>query len=395
MKPKNQLPPTSENDAKEKLIIYVYEYLIHSGAEAAADTFLKEINYEREIKILRNPDDGTGFLAGWWFVFWDLYCAAADKKPGQPEPSTEARAFHDYSRGAAPGMSPSCGPNTSPPGPPGFISGGGGPMMGVPRYPPGSHPNHQMRPGPMNVPGPRMQNMMPQGGPPPPPPQMIGGPPSQPPHPGPPMMGSPRYGPHSGHMTPGSSASGVPMGVEPGPSPGVNRMTPNHSGSPHPQQVGPPNSMPPMAGPMGGSHGGPPPQVQQMGGSGGPIQGMQSRNGQPPPQNWQGNFNVNSPVDQQFMMSGPPVSSSQQNDFGTMMMSDGGMMEVKGTNNNGPSNQPQDEYVMAGTYSQQGDQGEEGAQILKLKESLESSTNKDYNDTDQTGFMEYTEPQKW
>lgn len=391
MKPKNQLPPTSENDAKEKLIIYVYEYLINSGAENAANTFLKEINYVGE--ILRNPDDRTGFLAGWWFVFWDLYCAAADKKPGQPEPSTEARAFHDFSRGAAPGMSPSCAPNTSPPGPPGFMPGGPGPMMGGVRYG-APHSNHPMRPGPMNGPGPRMQNMMPQGGPPPPPPQMVGGPPAQPPHSGPPMMGSPRYGPHPGHMTPGSSSSTVPMGgPDPGPSPGVNRMTPNHTGSPHPQQVGPPNGMPPMSGQMGGPHGGPPPQ---MGSSGGPIQGMQPRNGQPP-HNWQGNFSVNSPVDQQFMMSGPPVSSSQQGDFGTMMMGDGGMMEVKGTNNNGPPNQPQDEYVMPGPYGQQTDQGEDGAQILKLKESLENNTNNDYKDTDPTSYnsMEYQEPKNW
>lgn len=404
MKPKNQAPITSENDAKEKLIIYVYEYLCNSGAKNAAGMFLEEINYDREIQS--NPLDTTGFLASWWCVFWDLYCAAPEKKiPNQPEPSNDARAFHEFHRGAA-GISPgSCGHNTSPPGPPNFMPGaGGGPMMGgggPPRYG-APHPNHHARGGPMNV-GPRMQNMIPQGGPPhPPPPQMIGPShpppqmigPSHPPHAGP-MLGSPRYGPHPGHMTPGSSGSNGPIGSEPGPSPGVNRMTPNHSGSPHPQHVGPTNGMCPMGGPPGGPHGGPPPhppQVQPMG----QVQGMQQRGA--PPQNWQGNFNVNSPAEQQFIMSGPPVSSSQQADFGSMMMSDGGMMEVKGSNNNnGPPNQPQDDYVIPGAYGQQTEQSDDGTQIMKLKESLESNSSKEYSDGDQTGFgMDFPESQaKW
>lgn len=392
MKPKSQAPITSENEAKEKLIIYVYEYLCNSGAHKAASMFLEEIHYEREIHS--NPQDNTGFLANWWCVFWDLYCAAPEKKiPNQPEPSNDARAFHEFNMRSNPGISSSCGHNTSPPGPPGFMPGGG-PGSGVmmsnappPRYA-GPHTNHQMRGGPGNV-GPRMQGMMPQGAPPPPPPQMVGGPPPHPPHPGPPMMGSPRYAPHPGHMNPGSSGGGGPMGSEPGPSPSMNRMTPNHTGSPHPQQVGPPNGMGPMGGPHGGPHP-PPPQVQQMG----PVQGMQQRSG--PHQNWQGNFNMNSPAEQQFMMSGPPVSSSQQNDFGSMIMGDGGMMEVKGSNNNGPPQQ-QDDYVIPGTYGQPPEQGEDGAQIMKLKESLESNSSKDYSDGDQTGFgMDFPESQaKW
>lgn len=376
MKAKNQQPMTSEIDAKEKLIVYVYEYLNHSGAKRAAQTFIDEIAYEKDIQI--NQAEGPGFLVNWWCVFWDLYCAAPEKR-NQPEPSSEARAFHDYNMRAV--MSPSCA-QTSPPqqGPP-FMGGGGPPggMMGggPARYGPHSG---QLRGGPVNV-GPRMQNMV-QGGPPPPPPPQMGGPP-HPPHPSMMGAGSPRYAPHPGHMTPGSSTSSGPMGLEPGPSPGINRMTPNHSGSPHPQ-VGPPNGMAPMAGP-------PPNQPMSQGG---PIQPMQQRGG--PPQGWQGNFNVNSPADQQCFMPGPPVPTSQQGEFGGMMMNDGGMMDVKSAgNNNGGPNQQQDEYVMPNAYGQ-GDQGEAGPEIMKLKESLENNT-KEYNDGDQSGFgLEFTEPQaKW
>lgn len=376
MKPKNQPPISSEIDAKEKLIVYVYEYLINSGAKRAAQTFIEDIQYEKDIQI--NPE-GPGFLASWWCVFWDLYCAAPDKR-NQPEPSNEARAWSEYNmRGV---MSPSCA-QTSPPQPgPTFIGpGGGGPMMG-PRYAP--HPG-QMRAGPpMNV-GPRMQTIV-QG----PPPQM-GGPHG--PHPSMLNTGSPRYVQHPGHMTPNSSASSGPMGSEPGPSPGVNRMTPNHSASPHPQ-VGLSNSMGPIApGPAVGPHGGPSPRQQ-----GGPVQPMQQRGG-PPPQGWQGNFSVNSPAEQQCFMSGPAVSTQgQPGEFGGMMMSDGGMMDVNsGGSNSGPSSQQQDEYVMPSAYGQQTDQGEAGQDILKLKESLENNT-KEYNDNDQSGFnMDYPHPesQKW
>lgn len=364
MKGKNQ-PASNELEAKEKLIVYVYDYLNASNAKGAAKLFLEEINYNNNIQI---NQDGPGFLVDWWCVFWDLYSAASDKRTGA-EPSSEARVFHDYNMRTV--MSPSC-PRTSPPqSGPQFMGGRG--MMPDTRY-------VSMRGGaPVNV-GPRMQGGM-GGGVQGMPPQM-GVVPHGPPH-GPPMMGaaSPRYVPHPGHMTPGSSASSGPMGPEPGPSPGMNRMTPNHSASPHTQIVGPPNGMGgPMGGPPGGPHVGPPP-VQTMGPQGGPVQGMQPRG--VPPQNWQNNFNVNSPADpQQCFMPGPPVSQGQQGEFGGMMMSDGGMMDVKPANNNGPPNQQQDEYVM---YGQQSDQGEAGPEIMKLKESLENNT-KEYNDNDQTGF---------
>lgn len=374
MKAKNQQIISSEADAKEKLIVYVYEYLTLAGAKQAARVFREEIGYPKDIQI--SQTESPGFLMNWWCVFWDLYCAAPERR-GQIEPSNEARVFHDYNSNMRTVMSPSVN-QTSPPGqggPPFMV--GGGPMMGGPRYPP-PHVG-QLRGGPINM-GPRM-------------PPMGQGPP--PPHP--PMMGSasPRYAPHPGHMTPGSSASSGPMVPEPGPSPGINRMTPNHSGSPHPQ-AGPPNGMSPMGGPPGGPHGGMPPG-QQMG-PGGPMQPMQQRVGPAPPpiQNWQGNFNVNSPADHQCFMPGPP-NGQHGDQFGAMMMSDGSMMDVKPPGNNGgASNQQQDEYVMPGAYGQQGDQGEAGAEILKLKETLESET-KEYNEGDQTGFsLDFPDSQnKW
>lgn len=380
MKAKNQAPISSEIDAKEKLIVYVYEYLSHSGAKRAAQAFLEDIQYEKEIQY--NPMEGPGFLVNWWCVFWDLYCAAPEKR-NQPEPSSDARAFHEYNMRSV--MSPH---QTSPPqaGPP--FMGAGGPMpMAGPRYGlPPPHPGGPMRggPPPMGVgPPPRMQAMSQ----PLQPPQMGAPPHGPPPPPHPSMMssaGSPRYAPHPGHMTPGSSASSVgPMGPEPGPSPGLaNRMTPNHSSSPHPQ-VGGPGGMPPMAGPPGQ------PQMSQ----GGPP--MQQRGGMPPQSagGWQGNqFNVNSPADQQCFMPGPGGPPGQQGDFGMIMNDNSGMMEVKSApNNSAPQNQ-QDEYVMPGAYGQQADQSDSGSEIMKLKESLESNT----NEGDQQGFMDFPESQnKW
>lgn len=381
-------PLTSEIEAKDKLVIYVYEYLTFTGATKAAAMFKNEINYGKDIQI--NESDRPGFLLNWWCVFWDLYCAAPERR-NTVDASIDARTFHDYNNPSMRTvMSPSLN-QTSPPGPP--FMGAGGPMMGGPRYgPPHGGP---LRGGPMNV-GSRIPPMN-QGGPPPPP--HMGGPPPHP-HPHPQMMGaaSPRYAPHPGHMTPGSSASSGPMAPEPGPSPGVNRMTPNHSGSPHPQAV-PPNGMGPMSGPPGppgGPHAGPHgvPQPGQPMGQGGPMQPMQQRGG--PPQGWQGNFNVNSPADQQCFMPGPPVpAGGQQGDqFGGMMMNDGGMMDVKPPgNDSGAPNQQQDEYVMPNAYGQQDDQGEAGVEIMKLKETLQSNT----NGGDQSGFgMDFPESQnKW
>uniref|UniRef100_A0A8C9TNB1 Single stranded DNA binding protein 2a n=1 Tax=Scleropages formosus TaxID=113540 RepID=A0A8C9TNB1_SCLFO len=114
----NHVP--SDSQAREKLALYVYEYLLHVGAQKSAQTFLSEIRWEKNITLGEPP----GFLHSWWCVFWDLYCAAPERRE-TCEHSSEAKAFHDYSAAAAP--SPVLG--NIPPGdgmpvgpvPPGFF----------------------------------------------------------------------------------------------------------------------------------------------------------------------------------------------------------------------------------------------------------------------------------
>ncbi|XP_055319738.1 single-stranded DNA-binding protein 3 isoform X6 [Sitodiplosis mosellana] len=89
-KSKNSSVP-SDAQAREKLALYVYEYLLHVGAQKAAQTFLSEIRWEKNITLGEPP----GFLHSWWCVFWDLYCAAPERRE-QCDHSSEAKAFHDY-----------------------------------------------------------------------------------------------------------------------------------------------------------------------------------------------------------------------------------------------------------------------------------------------------------
>jgi len=81
----------SDAQAREKLALYVYEYLLHVGAQKSAQTFLSEIRWEKNITLGEPP----GFLHSWWCVFWDLYCAAPERRD-TCEHSSEAKAFHDY-----------------------------------------------------------------------------------------------------------------------------------------------------------------------------------------------------------------------------------------------------------------------------------------------------------
>ncbi|XP_074060864.1 single-stranded DNA-binding protein 4 isoform X2 [Macrotis lagotis] len=135
----------SDSQAREKLALYVYEYLLHVGAQKSAQTFLSEIRWEKNITLGEPP----GFLHSWWCVFWDLYCAAPDRRE-TCEHSSEAKAFHDYSAAAAPspvmgGMAPSDGM----PMPAGFFQ----PFMS-PRYPGGPRPSLRMpSQPPVGVPG--------------------------------------------------------------------------------------------------------------------------------------------------------------------------------------------------------------------------------------------------
>uniref|UniRef100_A0A665TFQ7 Si:ch211-130m23.3 n=1 Tax=Echeneis naucrates TaxID=173247 RepID=A0A665TFQ7_ECHNA len=112
--------PQARGRGVSQLALYVYEYLLHVGAQKSAQTFLSEIRWEKNITLGEPP----GFLHSWWCVFWDLYCAAPERRD-TCEHSSEAKAFHDYSAAAAP--SPVLG--NLPPGegmpvgpvPPGFF----------------------------------------------------------------------------------------------------------------------------------------------------------------------------------------------------------------------------------------------------------------------------------
>lgn len=393
MKAKNQQPITSELDAKEKLIVYVYEYLVHSGAKTAASTFKETIGYSKEIKINESP----GFLVDWWCVFWDLYCAAPDRRMALPEPSAEARAFHDYR------VTP-ISPSITHPSPP-------------------QHPSQQPH-APQFMGGPRGYGP-PPGGPHPrgPPPRMQGGPPPHPQHQVPPHAGagfmpsgSPRYTQHPPgppqqpppHMNQGPGGPMFGPGPDQmGPSPGLNRMTPG--GGP-PQQVvgGPPQGGPPQMVGMSGQPqiiGGPP--VSQ----GGPLVPPQMNSMQPPPRNgsqgssqggggsnangWpQGNVNygnVNSPANQPCYTPTGPGSNQGPNQGGgpTMtMMTDAGMMEVKSSPVNGagePSTPHPDEYVMPVPFGQDTSDQCDSAEILKIKQSMQEDSSKIF-DKDQTDF---------
>ncbi|XP_051867422.1 single-stranded DNA-binding protein 3 isoform X5 [Pristis pectinata] len=140
----------SDGQAREKLALYVYEYLLHVGAQKSAQTFLSEIRWEKNITLGEPP----GFLHSWWCVFWDLYCAAPERRD-TCEHSSEAKAFHDYSAAAAP--SPVLGnipPSDGIPGgpiPPGFFqpfmspryAGGPRPPIRMGSQPPGGVPGAQ------------------------------------------------------------------------------------------------------------------------------------------------------------------------------------------------------------------------------------------------------------
>uniref|UniRef100_A0A672KWX7 Single-stranded DNA-binding protein 3-like n=1 Tax=Sinocyclocheilus grahami TaxID=75366 RepID=A0A672KWX7_SINGR len=140
----------SDGQAREKLALYVYEYLLHIGAQKSAQTFLSEIRWEKNITL----GDPPGFLHSWWCVFWDLYCAAPERRD-TCEHSSEAKAFHDYSAAAAP--SPVLGnmpPGDGMPGgpmPPGFFQpfmsprfgGGPRPPIRMVNQPPGGVPTAQ------------------------------------------------------------------------------------------------------------------------------------------------------------------------------------------------------------------------------------------------------------
>uniref|UniRef100_A0A668A855 Single stranded DNA binding protein 4 n=1 Tax=Myripristis murdjan TaxID=586833 RepID=A0A668A855_9TELE len=243
----------SDSQAREKLALYVYEYLLHVGAQKSAQTFLSEIRWEKNITLGEPP----GFLHSWWCVFWDLYCAAPDRRE-TCEHSSEAKAFHDYSAAAAP--SPVMGnmpPNDAMPGgpmPPGFFQpfmsprypGGPRPSLRMPNQPPGGIPGSQpllpnsldpTRPqghpnmgGPMRMNPPRGMAMGPQV-------RHTLGPPGGGGPPGTPIMPSPGDSTNSSEniytmmnpIGPGGNRPNFPMGPGPdGPMGAMGAMEPHH-----------------------------------------------------------------------------------------------------------------------------------------------------------------------
>uniref|UniRef100_A0A6Q2Z312 LisH domain-containing protein n=1 Tax=Esox lucius TaxID=8010 RepID=A0A6Q2Z312_ESOLU len=125
----------------DKLALYVYEYLLHVGAQKSAQTFLSEIRWEKNITLGEPP----GFLHSWWCVFWDLYCAAPDRRE-TCEHSSEAKAFHDYRDGRA----------RSPPWPSEPHCFTHLPPSSLLKGPPGSQPSPHAQPPPHNPSNPMM-----------------------------------------------------------------------------------------------------------------------------------------------------------------------------------------------------------------------------------------------
>ncbi|XP_064353694.1 single-stranded DNA-binding protein 4 isoform X2 [Dromaius novaehollandiae] len=229
----------SDGQAREKLALYVYEYLLHVGAQKSAQTFLSEIRWEKNITLGEPP----GFLHSWWCVFWDLYCAAPDRRE-TCEHSSEAKAFHDYSAAAAPSpvmgtMPPSEGLPAGPV-PPAFFQG-----------PPGSQPSPHAQPPPHNPSAPMM------------------GPHSQP-------FMSPRYpgGPRPALRMPNQPPVGVP-----GSQPLLpNAMDPGARSQGHPNMGGPMQRMNPPRGMAAMA-----PQVSRGGHWGGDAQALAPPAHPPPP----------------------------------------------------------------------------------------------------------------
>jgi len=364
----------SDGQAREKLALYVYEYLLHVGAQKAAQTFLNEIRWEKNITLGEPP----GFLHSWWCVFWDLYCAAPERRE-TCDHSSEAKAFHDY----------------------GFVNSGYG-SNGIPHNSPlrPSPPNHSPgTPGPpMMGPGPGFPPMGPRyGGPPRGPPGMmrpIMGPGGEPfnGHPGDgdffPMQGPPGMGPRMtpprgpggpmGPMGPGGPMYGPMRGPPPGgPMPPMSSMGP---GGPRPPW--PPSSMSPYG---GGSPGyvGPPP-----GGPGTPI--MPSPG--PGPDN-----------DPLYMMKNVPSSLPGPGDSGGMTPGPGNnntgdngvngdtlenMKQSPGTAPNTPrdagaGSEPPMDFNMT-NFAPPGNSNESEA-ILKIKESMQEEAKRFEKDSDGGG----------
>ncbi|XP_055698153.1 single-stranded DNA-binding protein 3 isoform X2 [Phlebotomus papatasi] len=420
-KSKNSTVP-SDAQAREKLALYVYEYLLHVGAQKAAQTFLSEIRWEKNITLGEPP----GFLHSWWCVFWDLYCAAPERRD-QCDHSSEAKAFHDYgfvsSGYGVNGIAHNTGPAPSPLGqlPPNDGMPGGPmapnffpvntdkilylqPFMGAPRYPSGPRPGVRMPQGIGNdFNGPPGQPMMPnnmdpsrqgeagefvawQGGPP-----GIG--------PMNPRMNPPR-GPGMGPMGPGSYG---PTGIRGPPPPNSTLGGPGGPGLPPGMGIagGRPQWQPNTSTTMSysssspGTYGGPP-------GSGPPGPGTPIM---PSPQD-----SSNSGGENMYTLMKPVPSGNMGGEFPMGGGPDGGQMGPMGPSsmgpvlngdgldgmknspaNGGPGTPREDSGSGMGDYNLGAFAGPgentESAAILKIKESMQEEAKRFEKDSDHPDYF--------
>ncbi|XP_039762387.1 single-stranded DNA-binding protein 3 isoform X2 [Pararge aegeria] len=366
----------SDAQAREKLALYVYEYLLHVGAQKAAQTFLSEIRWEKNITLGEPP----GFLHSWWCVFWDLYCAAPERRD-TCEHSSEAKAFHDYgfvnSGYGVNGIGHNAGP-----APPNDGMGGGG-------MPPGFFPNSSLRPSPP-APHPGSQPS-PHG----PQPQLMG---TGQPFIGPWYAGGPRSavrmgmgndfnGPPGQGMMGNSLERGAGGGMLGGPRmtpprPGMGPMSPGAYAAgmrgPPPQAPGmPPMGMGPRgawAGGSGGAGGGSAP-LNYSGGSPGAYGAPPGSNGPPGPPT-------------------PIMPSPQDSSNSGLGGVDGMKSSPGGVGGGGPGTPREDSGSGMGDYNLSfggpgGDQNDqtESAAILKIKESMQEEAKRFEKDPDHPDYF--------
>lgn len=379
-----------------------------------------------------------GFLHSWWCVFWDLYCAAPERRD-TCEHSSEAKAFHDYgfvnSGYGVNGINHNAGPAPSPLGqmPPGEMPGG--PM------PPGFFPNTNMRPSPPTHPS---SQPSPHPQPPPPHAQMMG---NQPymgprgygpggPRPGPgvcmPNMGNDFSGPPGQPMMPNNmdpSRAGPPgMNMNPrmnpprGPGMGPGSYGPGMRGPPPNSSLGPggPGSgpgMPPMSmsgpggprqwnpnaggGPMNysssspGNYAGGPPGSTGGPGPGTPImpspQDSSNSGGESMYTMMKNVPGGSMPGD--FPMGGGPDSGNMgPNAMGSVMNGDGIDGMKNSPANGGPGTPREDSGSGMGDYNLGGfggpgeNNGAENEAILKIKESMQEEAKRFEKDSDHPDY---------
>ncbi|XP_025410181.1 single-stranded DNA-binding protein 3-like isoform X2 [Sipha flava] len=410
-----------------RLALYVYEYLLHIGAQKAAQTFLSEIRWEKNITLGEPP----GFLHSWWCVFWDLYCAAPERRD-TCEHSSEAKAFHDYGFVNAGygvnGIGHNAGPSPSPLGQmPPNDGMPGGPMPGSffpnssMRPSPPSHPSAQQSPhsqppshgqmisnqpfmGPRYPGGPRPGIRMSQLG------NDFNSPSGQPMMPGMDPLRQGGMGPMNPRMNPPRGQNMSPLGSY---SPGIRGPPPNTT-------MGPGGSGPNMPLSMGGLVGRPQWQpnantpMSYSSSSPGAYGGPSGSGGPPGP----GTPIMQSPQDSSnsggesmYTMMKPVTGGNMPGDFPMNNASDNGPLGPMGPNTmnsvlngdgldgmknspttGGPGTPREDSGSGMGDYNLAGFGGAgendltESAAILKIKESMQEEAKRFEKDSDQPDY---------